>query len=755
MAAPGGFGGGARQLLRRVRDVMAGPGTAQERLDSLVRIIAANFVAEVCSIYVMRAGRLLELFATVGLRAEAVHRTRLQVGQGLVGEIAATARAFALADAQSHPQFAYLPETGEELFHSLMGVPILRGGRVAGVLVVQNRTAREYDDEDVETLQTIAMVLAELVASGELISPEEQQAAAGGPTPLRLTGLALNGGLALGRAVLHSTGVTITRVVADDPKSEEERLKAALAGLHSAIDGMLTTLESAPLGAPVDILETYRMFAQDRGWLGRINDAVRGGLTAEAAVQKVMNDTRARMASVSDPYLRERLLDLEDLNNRLLQHLTGADSGAGRELPDDAVLVARSLGPAELLEYDWRRLRAVVLEHGSATAHVAIVARALDLPMIGRVSDATHQVEPGDEVLVDGGNAQLFVRPGDDARQAFVNSIQVQQEQRAALQALRPLPAVTRDGVPISLNLNAGLLLDLAHLHDSGADGVGLYRTEVPFMVQGRLPDLAAQIELYRRTLEQAEGKPVTFRTLDIGGDKLLPDIDHGDHENPAMGWRAIRVALDRPSLLRQQLRALLRAAAGHELRVMFPMVAEVAEYVSARRILDMELERERAKGGEGPAQLRVGVMLEVPALVWQLPSLLPRIDFLSVGSNDLLQFLFASDRNNPLLAGRYDALAPSVLALLRKIAADCRSAGVEVAVCGEIAGQPLEAMTLIGLGYRNLSMASASIGAVKRMVRSLDVAPLEEYLGGLGTRPEHSLRSALRAFAKDHEVAV
>ncbi|MBM3572180.1 MAG: phosphoenolpyruvate--protein phosphotransferase [Alphaproteobacteria bacterium] len=747
---------GSRQLLKRLRNVMAGAGSAQRRLDQIVRIIAADMVAEVCSCYVLRAGAVLELFATEGLKPEAVHQTRLRVGEGLVGDIAAHARALALADAQSHPNFAYRPETGEEIYQSLMGVPIIGAGRVLGVLVVQNRTQRNYADEEIEALETIAMVLAELLAGGQLIDPSEPLAtdpAAG--MQLRLEGVRLSGGLAVGHAVLHRPRISIARMIAEDPQAELARVREAVAGMRSALDAMLAAPDVSAGGEHRDVLEAYRMFAEDRGWLGRIREAVLTGLTAEAAVQKVLNDTRVRMGQITDPYLRERLLDLEDLNNRLLLHLTGTIVTAATALPNDVVLIARSMGPAELLDYDRSRLRALVMEEGSATAHVAIVARALDIPVLGRACGVLDKVEPGDQVVVDADNAQLFLRPGEDVLDSFDQSMRARDTARRYYVRLMDLPAVTPDGVAVSLNLNAGLLIDMPNLAVVGADGVGLYRTEIAFMVRPSYPDVPTQIELYCRILELAQGKPVTFRTLDVGADKKLPYFNHEFDENPALGWRALRIGLDRPAMLRQQIRALLTAAAGQRLRIMFPMVAEVAEFDAARALVDVELERAHRRGTQPPERLELGAMVEVPALAWQLDQLLPRVDFLSIGSNDLLQFLFASDRGNPRLAERYDPLAPVVLRILADLVRRAAQRRVPVTLCGEMAGRPLQAMALIGIGYRSLSMPAAAIGPIKAMIRSLPATSLAAYLATLLDRADHSLGDRLRAFARDHDVAL
>ena len=748
---------GSRRLLRRLRDVMAGSGTAQERLNTIVRIVAADMVAEVCSTYLLRAGEVLELFATEGLRPEAVHRTRLRVGEGLVGLIAASGRPLALADAQSHPDFAYRPETGEEIYHSLMGVPILRGDRVLGVLVVQNRIQRHYTEDEIEVLQTIAMVLAEVAASGELVSPNERQPGTGiGLSQVRLDGIRLNPGLAVGAAVIHAPRIVARQVVAEDPQVELERLRAALASMQSAIDAMLAESDVAHGGEHREILETYRMFASDRGWIQRMREAVSSGLTAEAAVTKVQDDTRARMSQIADRYLRERLHDFEDLTNRLLQHLAGKPAtSALAELPEEFVLVARSLGPAELLDYDRRRLRAVVLEEGSATAHVAIVARALDIPMVGRAKGTLQRVEAGDLLVVNGDEAHVLVRPGEDVLQSVEQAIKVRIGDRARYAALRSLPAETRDGVAVSLFLNAGLTLDLPHLDETGAEGIGLFRTELPFMIRNAFPGVAAQVDLYSRVLEQARERPVVFRTLDIGGDKLLPYMPEVPDENPAMGWRALRIALDRPAMLRQQLRALIRASAGRPLQVMFPMVAEVAEFETARTVLEKELARCRSRGEALPTEVKAGVMVEVPALLFQLPALLSRVDFLSVGTNDLAQFLFASDRGNPRLAERYDTLSPALLGVLAEVVRAAAERNVPVSVCGEMAGSPLDALALVGLGVRSLSMAPSGIGPVKAMIRSLSLPPVEEFLRRHLGAPDRTLRSKLRAFARDHGVKV
>lgn len=744
-----------RLLLRRLHQVMAGPGDAQARLDQVVRVIAQNMVSEVCSVYLARAGQVLELFATQGLKQEAVHQTRLRFGEGLVGLVAERGLPLNLPEASTHPKFVYRPETGEEIYHSLLGVPIVRGGRVAGVLVVQNVTQREYDAEEVEALQTVAMVLAELLGTGELVDPDELTEAGAGPAQsLTLDGVVLAEGVAAGTAVFHEPPIEVTTLVAEDVEFEKQRLRDAFTTMRDQLERIIAAPDLGMAGEHREVLEAYRMFAYDRGWQERIREAVDSGLTAEAAIERVQQRTRARLMSTQDPYLRERLTDLDHLADRLIRVVMGkvADT-AHDQLPEDAIVVARSLGPAELLEYDRRRLKAVVLEEGSPTAHVAIIARAMGIPMIGRLPSALHRIQEGDHIIVDGEAGHVFIRPTEDIAETYRDNIAVRQARAAEYVAQRELPTVTRDGVEVDLYMNAGLLVDLPHLEATGADGIGLFRTEFQFMVGSTLPRLETQRDLYGQVMDAAGGRPVLFRTLDIGGDKAVPFLPRDHEENPAMGWRAIRVALDRPALLRYQLRALLYAAEGRDLNVMFPMIADVSEFRGARTILDKEVRRLERLGRPPPSRVRVGTMLEVPSLAWQLETLLKDVDFVSIGTNDLMQFFFASDRANPRLADRYDLLSPAALSFIRSVVESCERAGVPVGLCGEMGGRPLEAMALVGLGLRRLSISPSAIGPVKMMIRSLDTAELRQYLVPALQSPEHSLRRALWNFARDHGV--
>ncbi len=747
---------GARRLLKRLIEVVAEPTAPQQRLDRIVSIIAGNLVAEVCSVYVLRAGEILELFATEGLAREAVHQTRMRVGEGLVGTIAAEGTVLNAEDAQAHPNFRYFPETREELYRSFLGVPVLRSGTVVGVLVVQNRAHRVYQEEEVEAMQIIASVLAEMFVSGGLVDPGLYgDVATVRRETRRLEGQRLVEGVAIGVAWLHEPRIEVTRLLSDDPAAEQQRLDLAVTALRGSLDAMLAHPDLGA-GEQRDVIEVYRMLAHDTGWLRRIREAVDSGLSAEAAVRRVQDETRVRIGHAGDPYLRERLLDLDNLADRLLRHLVGHRAvPAPADSPDNMILVARDLSAADLMEYDRSKLRGVILEEGSKTAHVTIVARAFDVPMVGRVEGAMAAIEQGDPVSLDGENGIIFVRPGESVLQSFHNAIRARAERRRALAGLRELPSLTLDGISVSLSINAAFLIDLADIEATGAAGCGLFRSELAFMTRSSYPGVKAQAAYYSQVLDHAKGRPVAFRTLDVGSDKLLPYWRMPPEENPALGWRALRIGLDRPALLRGQLRAMLSAAAGRDLTVMFPMVSEVAELDAAKALLDAELVRAARAGQEPPARLEVGAMLEVPALLWQMPRLLERVDFISVGSNDLLQFLFACDRGNPALADRYDVLSPAALSLLHDLVRHCRAAGVRLSVCGEMASRPLEAMTLVGLGVRELSLAAAEIAPVKAMLRSLDAGALAGYLGTLLDAPDRSLRGRLQAYAQDHAVVL
>ena len=748
---------GPRHLLKRLRELMQMQLEPQERLDKIVREIAAIMVAEVCSLYVLRADGVLELYATEGLNPSAVHLASLRLGQGLVGTIAASARPLNLSDAQKHPAFAYLPETGEEVYHSFLGVPVLRAGRTLGVLVVQNRTMRTYAEDEIEALETTAMVIAEMIASGGLVRLTRPGLELDLSRPVRIDGLSFNDGIGLGHVILHEPRIVVTNLFAEDSEEEKARLETALSSLRLSIDDMLSRREVAFEGEHRAVLETYRMFANDQGWVRRLNEAIDNGLTAEAAVEKVQSDMRARMQNMTDPYLRERMSDFDDLANRLLRQLMGrGPEDLAQLLPKDAIVVARTMGAAELLDYPRDRLRGLILEDGAQTSHVVIVARAMGIPVVGQLKGAVSMSDNGDAVIVDGDVGLIHLRPQFDLEKAYAEKVRFRARRQQMFRELRDKPSRSKDGVEVDLLMNAGLLVDLPQLSESGAAGIGLFRTELQFMVASAFPRAEAQESFYRSVMDASGSKPVTFRSIDIGGDKVLPYFKNArPEENPALGWRAIRLTLDRPGLLKTQVRALLKAAGGRELKLMLPMVSELDEITRAREIIDAEVRHLSRHAHLLPTRLKLGAMIEVPALLWQLDELMAAVDFVSVGSNDLFQFFMATDRGNTLLSNRFDPLSVPFMRMLRDIAAAGRRNNCPVTLCGELAGRPLSAMALIGLGYRSISMSAAAIGPVKAMLRDLPVGELEamldEHLAGKSVGV--SMRALLQSFAETHGV--
>jgi phosphotransferase system enzyme I (PtsP) len=729
-----------RRLLARLRALMAA-GTAQ--LSDIVALVAGELVAEVCSAYGLRGGEILELRATHGLNPSAVGRTRLRVGEGIVGLVAATGQILNLADAQNHPSFVYRPETGEEPYASMLAVPVRRAGRTLGVLAVQNRASRRYTDDEVEVLETVAMLLTESLASGG-----DETAAKGffGTVARHFEAASLSAGIVLGPAVLHGARRAPRRLLADRPEPELARLDAALAAMRTDLDALIRN--QLPDGqAPRDVMDATRRVAADQGWLRRVQEAVRGGLSAEAAVHQVASDVRGRMRQIVDPYLRERLADLEDLADRLLLSLDGEAAPA----PDvaGAILIARRLGPAQLLEWHARGVAGVAIEEGSAGGHAAILARALGLPAVGGARGVVEAASTGDEVVLDGEEGALILRPESGVRDAYERAAQARALRGVARAKLRDVPSVTRDGTPFRLLMNAGLPQEMPQLDASGAEGIGLFRTEIAMMARGSVPDVTEQAAIYARILDEAGGRLVVFRTLDLGSDKLLPDHSGPREENPAMGWRSLRVGLDRPAVLRRQLRALLLAAAGRKLSVMFPMVATLGEFRQAKALLLAEVARVSTK----PAHLSVGTMLEVPALLWQIPALMAECDFISVGSNDLVQFIFAADRGTPSLAERYDLLSPAMLSLLEEVSREAAANGMPLSVCGEAASRPLDAAVLLALGICQLSMSASSVLRVKESLCALDLVAFRPFLEGLRRTAAAygSLREPIAAWARDH----
>lgn len=734
-------------LLKRLRDTLAEQGEGQERLNKITYIIACSMEAEVCSIYLRRDEITLELCATEGLNPESVHQTRMRVGQGLVGRIADSANPFKTEDAPAAKGFRFMPKTGEEVYASFLGVPIQRVGEVLGVLVVQNKAARIYTDDEVYGLEVVAMVIAEMAELGAFTAEGEQAMAMPHQRPFFAKGLIGQDGVAEGHVLLHEPHIVIANPVADDPEVECKRLSDAFTDLQTQIDEMLAAENMSSKGEHREVLEAYRMFAHDKGWRNRMEGFIHSGLAAEVAVEKDQSNTRTRMERVADAYLRERLHDLDDLSNRLLRILTGREQN-GQEMPEDAILVARNIGPAELLDYG-NRLKGVVLEEGSVGSHAAIVARALAIPLVIQAARITRKALNGDMILVDGDAGVAHLRPEDSVRVAFHEKIAMREEAQEEYAALRDVPAQSMDGTTIKLEMNAGLMPNLPSLVGSGAEGVGLFRTELQFLLRSNFPRRSDLADTYASVLDAADGKPVTFRTLDIGSDKVLPYMKREDEPNPAMGWRAIRMGLDRPGLMRMQLQSFIRGAKGRPLKIMFPMVTQFDEFREARQRLLDEVEREKKQRHLMPSDIKIGAMLETPSLAFAPDQFFEMADFISIGGNDLKQFFFAADRENERVRRRYDTLNVSFLNFIEQIAQKCDAHNTPVSFCGEDAGRTVEALAFAAMGLRILSMRPASIGPVKRLIRFVNLADAKDVIDTARASGSQSVRPALEDWLK------
>ena len=727
----------SRKLLNRLRDVLASDNEGQARLNSVVELIADEMGTEVCSIYLFRDSETLELCATRGLQAEAVHQTRMRLGEGLVGRTAKSRSVINTANAPAEKGFRYMPETGEERYSSFCGIPIQRLGDVLGVLVVQSKASREYTFDEVYALEIVAMVIAEMAELGAFVG-EGAALTALHQRPVMFRGSIGQEGASRGHVYLHEPRVVVTNPISEDPESEKARLLDAVEKLRAGVDDMLSG--AGNVGAEqTEVLETYRMFANSSSWLKRMVSDVQNGLSAEAAVEKEQSHARARMAH-ADPYLRDRLSDLDDLTNRLLRILTGQGAEGQDSMPDDPILIARNIGPGELLEYG-KKIKGIVLEEGSVGSHAAIVARAWAIPLIINARGITREALNGDLILVDGDQGIAHLRPDDSVHAAFKDKLEMQTRAQERYASIRDLPAEDKSGTVISLQMNAGLIADLPSLKGSGAEGVGLFRTELQFLVRNQMPKRSELSAIYARVMNAADGKRVAFRTLDIGSDKVLPYMKPNDEPNPAMGWRAIRVGLDKPGVLRMQLQALLRAAAGRPLSVMFPFITLLEEYRAARAEMDKAIAREIKLGHPVPDDLKVGAMLETPSLAFAPDAFFKEVDFISIGGNDLKQFFFAADRENERVRRRYDTLDVSFITFLKQLIERCDAAGKPLSFCGEDAGRPVEALCFAALGLRTLSMRPASVGPVKHLIRRVDLREVRAIIDKAMADGEQSVR--------------
>jgi phosphotransferase system enzyme I (PtsP) len=736
-------------LLQKLSETLAKPQTLGTRLTKATRIIAEDLGAETAILYLLTPDRYIDAYAFYDSSTTNNKKVKFRVGEGIVGFIAATGQSLICENISRHQNFLHRPGIADHINLALLGVPLITPRGVVGVLTLQNPPSKPFEQWREKTLTEVGNFLSRLPELERFPALNTADGKVEGMQTLQ--GISFNSGLAIGTALIHQSHTWRETALSVNPKDESERLKLAIRDMIDSIDQLLESTPNHEKDTQ-EVLSSYRMIASDRGWVRKIQEYIQKGFTAEASVQKVRRQTRERYAQIGDYLLKARLSDLEDLASRLLKHLSGKDS-ISEELPDSTILIAHNLGPAELLDYDRRFIKGLVLEEGVHTAHVAIIARALDIPVVGRIPLLLTHVSSGDKIIVDGLQGRIIVNPNNEALQDIREKISEFKKSQVINKELRDQPCQTLENIPISLTLNAGLPIDLHHLEELHFQGVGLYRTEIPFMLRSSFPDVKAQTEIYQDVIEHAKGEFVTFRTLDIGGDKILPYMWRVLDENPVLGWRAIRVSLDKPSILRQQARALIRASQGKNLRILFPLVSDISEYREARQHVMHEWNRTHAP--LLPSSLSFGVMLEVPSIVDQLETLLKEVDFVSVGTNDLFQFFYACDRTNPTVSNRYDPLSSSFLKYLRKIRITCEDAFVPFSICGEMAGKPLEALALLAIGYRSLSVPGSSAAHIKKMILSLPLKEAEDFLSSSLEEYSPSLRSSLLSFAHQHSVSV
>ena len=734
----------SRTLLTALQSTMAEALTGQTRLNKIVTLIARSMQCQVCSVYLFVDDNTLELCATQGLNSAAVHKTRMRIGEGLVGRVARTGKVINTANAPQERGFKYMSETGEEIYASFAGVPIMRLGEKIGVVVLQSKEARRFSEDAVYAIEVVAMVLAEMKELGAFVD-EQNALHAPHQKPITQNCAIAQEGLAQGRVFLHEPRVTITKMSSDNPAQENARLKDALEKLRVSIDDLLLDTHSKNTEQR-QILEAFRLFAHSEGWPQRIRKSIIQGLSAEAAVEKEQTVTRNRMQNVTDAYLRDRLNDIDDLLNKLLRILTGQGENTGAQMPDNPVLVARNIGPAELLRYG-DKLKGIVLEEGAVGSHAAIIARALSIPMVIHATNMTIEALNGDPIMIDGQSGQVHLRPSSALSTAFGERIKAQKRDFSRYEKLRDMPAKSLCGRTITLNMNAGVMAHLPSLAGSGAAGVGLFRTELQFLTYQKLPQRDELQAHYETVFDAAQGKPVVFRTLDIGSDKVLPFMQAPDEPNPAMGLRGIRLGIEMRVLLKMQMQSMLRAAKGRPLHIMFPFVTSINEYENARELLEQMLAIEARAGRPLPKALYIGAMLETPALAFTPQERLKQLDFLCIGGNDLKQFFFAADRENEQVRSRYDTLSSNFLTFLENIVKRCQEAKIPLSFCGEDAGRPTEALCLAALGLDSLSMRAISIGRAKEAIRRTNLQDLKGIIDTARNDGKETVRDDVTAF--------
>lgn len=697
-------------------------------LSIIVKEVRSAMQAGVCSVYLFdESDQRYVLMASEGLRSEAIGKVRLAMREGLVGLVAAKEEPLNLENADKHPNFAYFEETGESPYHSFLGVPIIHHRKVLGVLVLQQETLRKFGDEEEAFVVTVCAQLSGAIAHAEATGALRQLASAGRGKSREAVfrGIPSSPGVGIGRVVLVSDTADLASVperFAEDSAAEIEIFRTALESAKQDMRNLGEGLESKLSSEEMALFEVYIRMLDDRSLGGEVIAAIIAGQAAQSAWSSVILKHVRTFQKMDDPYLRERAADVNDLGKRVLGYLQRNEKKS-LPLPRRIILVGEDLSASALADIPVSQLVGIVSVKGSSNSHMAIIGRALGVPTVMGAVDLPWAELEGHELIIDGFSGDVISRASRSMRRVYLQRQREEKQLTKDLEKLRDIPCVTPDGVPLSLWMNTGLRQDIAIALKSSAEGVGLYRTEIPFLMRSSFPTEDEQTVIYREQLQAFAPKPVTMRTLDIGGDKDLPYFPI-EEENPFLGWRGIRISLDHPEIFLAQIRAMLRASEGlNNLRIMLPMISSVPELDRALELIDRAYDELLQEEGYSIKRPEVGAMIEVPAAVYQVKELGRRVNFLSVGTNDLTQYLLAVDRNNPRVANLYHALHPSVLRALKIIHEQAAIVNCQVSVCGEVAGDPLGAVVLLGLGYENLSMSANSLLKVKSMLNQVSKA--------------------------------